>query len=92
MIAIILLVLTCDIGDGVDRRTTIGHCLAVALSHQTVTLALGLLAKSQHVGDVSTIISAAANIAASDINKESDFAILILSLCVLKFSLPASLP
>ncbi|AOW06795.1 hypothetical protein B0I73DRAFT_126530 [Yarrowia lipolytica] len=62
MIAIILLVLTCDIGDGVDRRTTIGHCLAVALSHQTVTLALGLLAKSQHVGDVSTIISAAANI------------------------------
>lgn len=62
MIAIILLVLTCDIGDGVDRRTTIGHCLAVALSHQSVTLMLGLLAKSQHVGDVTTIISAAANI------------------------------
>ncbi|KAG5362265.1 hypothetical protein CJU90_4964 [Yarrowia sp. C11] len=62
MIAIILLVLTCDIGDGVDRRTTIGHCLAVALSHQTVTLALGLLSKSQHLGDMTTIISAAANI------------------------------
>lgn len=62
MIPIILLVLLCDIGDGTDRRTTIAHCLAVALSHQTVTLLLGLLARSQNLGDMNTIIAAAANV------------------------------